>query len=211
MTFEKEIIKKIKLGYLLHLPGDYDGKKKWPLMLFLHGAGERGDDLELVKRHGIPMICEKDDEFPFIAVSPQCPQGSWWDVYFDDLYHLLQHIKLNYSIDESRIYLTGLSMGGFGTWDFAARHPEEFAAIMPVCGGSRDIDRIINLVGVPVWTFHGELDSTISISSTEVLVNLLNENGGNVKFTRYPDVAHDSHVRAYETGGLYDWFLSHKK
>lgn len=129
MKFEREIIKKVNLKYLLHLPKEYDISSKWPLIFFLHGAGERGEDLELVKKHGIPMLCEKDENFPFIAVSPQCPSDNWWNVYYDDLYYLLNEIKNKYSIDESRIYLTGLSMGGFGTWDFASKYPNEFAAV----------------------------------------------------------------------------------
>src|SRR5699024_6921671 len=121
--------------YLLYLPQDYKetGYKRWPLVLFLHGAGERGNDLEAVKKNGLPKLVEEGRDFPFIIVSPQCPAGLWWST--DDLNLLLNDLIQRYEVDIDRIYATGLSMGGFGTWEMAIRFPDRFAAIAPICGG----------------------------------------------------------------------------
>jgi len=126
---------KVRLNYLLYLPKNYDSKPAWPLVLFLHGAGERGDDLDLVKKHGPPKLVEAGKEFPFVLVSPQCPADHWWQP--QELTALLDEIVEKQKIDKDRIYVTGLSMGGFGTWSLAAYSPKRFAAIVPVCGGSR--------------------------------------------------------------------------
>ena len=133
-TFKKQILKTVEYDYLLYLPNHYGtADKKWPLVLFLHGAGERGDNLARVKVHGPPMLIEKGHSFPFILVSPQCPKDVWWDA--EGLNALLDEIVAKYAVDENRIYVTGLSMGGYGTWDLAIRYPNRFAAIAPICGG----------------------------------------------------------------------------
>ncbi len=133
LTFEREIILKIRLDYLRYLPKQYGAEpgKKWPLILFLHGAGERGCDLELLKRHGIPKVVEQMD-LPFITLSPQCPETHWWSDYLTVLDDLLTCTIETYHVDPQRIYLTGLSMGGFGTWHLAAEYPHRFAAIAPI-------------------------------------------------------------------------------
>ena len=124
---------KVTLGYLLYLPKDYAQKDSWPLMLFLHGAGERGNDLQRVKLHGPPKLIAADKEFPFIVVSPQCPKDRWWEPF--ELTALLDEIVERHKVDQDRIYVTGLSMGGFGTWSLAAYTPDRFAALVPICGG----------------------------------------------------------------------------
>ena len=126
-----------QMEYLLFLPESYaqSTNQKFPLILFLHGAGERGRDLDSVKRHGIPKIVETNPDFPFIAVSPQCPEDSWWTSELHTINGLIEEAVEKYQVDTSRIYLTGLSMGGFGTWSLASMYPERFAAIAPVCGG----------------------------------------------------------------------------
>lgn len=209
-NFEKEISVKLKLKYLLHTPIDYDEKEEWPLIVFLHGAGERGDDLELVKTHAIPKFLDEREEFPFIVVSPQCPKDTWWNAHFEDLYYLIQEIKENYKVDTKRIYLTGLSMGGFGTWDLASKYPEEFAAIIPVCGGTMNIFEIPKLKNTAVWAFHGDEDRTVPIKRTQEVVDVLKKYNSNVNFTIYKGVGHDSHVRAYKED-IYMWLLKHKK
>ena len=137
--FEGDIQVAVKLPYLLYLPEDYGkDRKAWPLMLFLHGAGERGDNLDKVKVHGPPKLIEKEDKaFPFIIASPQCPKDGWWasDIQVAALDALLSDLTTRYTVDPDRIYLTGLSMGGYGTWRLAADYPERFAALAPVCGG----------------------------------------------------------------------------
>ena len=125
----------VTLDYLLYLPADYDKQDAWPLLLFLHGAGERGDDLELVKKHGPPKLIEQGKPFPFIVVSPQCPKDGSWSTRPLELTALLDDIAAKYKVDRDRVYLSGLSMGGFGTWLLAGYAPERFAAILPICGG----------------------------------------------------------------------------
>lgn len=206
----KEITKQVEINYLLHLPKGYEEQTstKWPLILFLHGAGERGDDIDLVKVHGIPMIAEQDPSFPFIGVSPQCPKDSFWQIEQDALMALLDEIIATYNVDPDRIYLTGLSMGGYGTWQLAAEYPQRFAAIAPICGGGNP-ERANELTGIPVWVFHGAKDSVVPLAESEQMVNALSEQSEDVKFTVYPDLDHDSWSITYSNPELYDWFLSH--
>jgi predicted peptidase len=212
-----EIVRRIRLNYLLFLPEEHQARpgERWPLILFLHGAGERGDDLELIKVHGIPKIVEQRRDFPFIAVSPQCPDGSWWWRELDALTGLLDEVLSTLAVDTERIYLTGMSMGGYGTWHLAARHPDRFAALAPICGGGLPYDgfpeRVCVLKDVPVWAFHGAQDPVVPLQESETMVEALRACGGDVRFTVYPDAEHDSWTQTYETPELYTWFLSHSR
>ena len=195
--------------YLLYLPQDYGNvDKRWPLILFLHGAGERGDDLARVEVHGPPKIVKQGGHFEFIVVSPQCPRGLWWND--KKLMELLDKVIASHSVDTDRLYLTGLSMGGFGTWQLASEYPNKFAAIVPICGGGKP-ERTVNLKNVPVWVFHGAKDPAVAIAKSEEMVNALRECGGDVKFTVYPDAGHDSWTETYDNPELYEWFLEHRK
>ena len=204
-----------RLDYLLFLPREYgaQAERRWPLILFLHGAGERGDDLEILKRHGIPHIAEQYPDFPFVAVSPQCPDRSWWQMQIVTVGLLLSQVVTTLAVDTDRVYLTGISMGGFGAWYLGARHPERFAAVAPICGyglSSRGFPaRVCSLKDVPVWTFHGAQDNVVPLSDTQKLVNTLRACGGGVRFTVYPDAGHNSWTRTYENPDLYEWFLRH--
>lgn len=210
-TFEKEITKTLSCNYLLFLPEDYGQKKQgWPLIMFLHGAGERGSDLNKVKVHGPPKIVENRKDFPFIVVSPQCPEDDWWTGKVEVLINLLDDIVARYKVDTERIYLTGLSMGGFGTWSLASEYPERFAAIAPICGGGNRI-MALRLKDIPVWVFHGAKDKTVPLKESEEMVNAIRNRGGNAKFTIYPDAGHDSWTETYNNQKLYDWFLEHRK
>lgn len=207
------ITKVLNQKYLLFLPAGYAiDQKRWPLILFLHGAGERGDSLELVKKHGLPKIVEQKPDFPFILVSPQCPEDEWWTNthQIDFLKALLDEIIANYRVDTDRIYLTGLSMGGFGTWRLASEYPERFAAIAPICGGGEPL-AARRIKQIPVWAFHGAKDETVPVKRSEEMVNALKECRGNVKFTVYPEAGHDSWTETYDNPELYKWFLSHTK
>jgi predicted esterase len=200
----------LKLEYLLYLPDEYNSSTdvKWPLILFLHGAGERGDSLDLVKRHGPPKLVDEGQDFNFIIVSPQCPARQWWSA--DILVHLLDEVILKYRIDEDRIYLTGLSMGGFGTWELASKYPQRFAAIAPICGGG---DPVLawNMRHIPVWVFHGAKDNVVSVTLSEAMVESLKKFNDQVKFTVYPEATHDSWTETYNNPELYNWFLQHSK
>ena len=207
---KKEIKVEVEMGYLLFLPESYGKEegKKWPLILFLHGSGERGSDLSKVKVHGPPKIVEQKKDFPFIVLSPQCPEGKWWQP--EVLVALLDDIAEKYDVDKTRVYLTGLSMGGYGTWETAITYPDRFAAIAPICGGGTKY-RVNALKDTPTWVFHGEDDQAVPIVRSEEMVNALKDAGGDVQFTRYPNVGHDSWTAAYDDPKLYEWFLSHKR
>jgi predicted peptidase len=207
--FEKEITVKVMANYLLYLPEGY-GKddKAWPLMLFLHGAGESGNDLQKVKKHGPPKLLEAKKDFPFIVVSPQSP-GRGWDPA--TLNALLDEVMAKYKVDKDRVYLTGLSMGGFGTWTLAAAHPERFAALVPICGGGNPADAR-KLKDLPIWVFHGAKDRVVPPNRSEEMVRALKDAGAeNVKFTLYPDADHDSWTETYNNPELYEWLLKQKR
>jgi len=185
-------------------------EKEFPLILFLHGAGERGNNIEIVKRHGIAKIVEQKDNFPFITISPQCNLNSSWLQILPQLYELLNFIIENYKVDKRRIYLTGLSMGGFGTWHLAINYPELFAAIAPVCGGGNP-EFAYKIKDTPIWAFHGDNDEIVPVSFSKEMVNELKNLGANVKFTIYQNTGHDSWTETYKNEELYKWFLSNSK
>jgi predicted peptidase len=207
-TFEHQV----SLRYLLFLPQAYgqDPEKKWPLILCLHGAGERGEDLALVKVHGIAKIVEHRPDFPFVCVSPQCPEDSWWPDYTQTLKGLIDDILAQYAVDGTRLYLTGLSMGGYGTWALATRYPDLFAAIAPICGGGNP-EVAPALKEVAVWAFHGEADDLVPLQASQRMVDALRVAGGDVRFTVYPGVGHDAWTQTYQDPALYDWFLQHRR
>jgi predicted peptidase len=210
-TFEKEITKTLSCKYLLFLPEGYGKEqKRWPLMLFLHGAGERGDDLNKVKVHGPPKIVETRKDFPFIVVSPQCPEDDWWTKKTEMLINLLDDIIARYDVDPERVYLTGLSMGGYGSWALASEYPDRFAAVVPICGGGNRIMSIF-LKDMPIWAFHGAKDSVVPVEESKELVEAINARGGNAKLTIYPDANHDSWTETYNNQEVYDWLLEHRR
>jgi len=209
-VFQGEVTKTVRLDYLLHLPTDYDPEGAGhPLILFLHGAGERGDDINDVKKHGIPKVAEALGDFPFIAVSPQCAERSWWTNELEAVEALLADVVRTHNVDESRVYLTGLSMGGYGSWALAIRSPGLFAAVAPICGGG-DPGEVGALRDVPVWNFHGAKDSVVAPEQSQAMVDALRAAGGDVKYTVYPEAEHDSWTATYNNPELYAWFLSHR-
>ena len=213
--FEKQIITSIYFNYFLYLPKEYgqDPNKRWPLLLCLHGVGERGNtinELERIKVNGIPKFLEDKEDFPFVVVCPQCPTNSFWVVQVENLNKLLDTLLEEYAVDEKMVYLTGFSMGGYGAWYFAMAYPEKFAAIAPICGGGMAWNAPM-LANLPVWAFHGDKDPVVSFRESENMVNALKDCGGNVKFTLYKDIDHDSWTTTYNNTELYKWFLEQKK
>lgn len=211
-SFQATIQKNVSLQFLLYLPTDYhNSDQKWPLVLFLHGMGERGADLELLKDHGIPKMITQGTDFPFLVVSPQCPEETLWANEVDALQALLENIIEKYPVDKSRIYLTGLSMGGNGSWHLAAAYPSMFAAVVPICGWANPFigfpERIHILKNVPVWAFHGAEDEVVPLQGSQEFVDALKAHQGKVKFTVYPDTDHDSWTQTYENPELYEWLL----
>jgi predicted peptidase len=216
-TLKRRVVRQVSLRYLLSLPVGYERSKtrRWPLILFLHGAGERGDDLSRVKVHGIPRVVEQRrvpelGDFPFIAVSPQCPADSWWTRETLALEALLDAVEEELRVDPDRIYVTGLSMGGYGTFALAAAQPDRFAAIAPVCGGGSRSDAR-RIAHIPTWIFHGAKDETVPLRSSAEMVEAMAHFGGSPRFTVYPDAKHDSWTETYDNPDLYRWLLSHTR
>jgi hypothetical protein len=180
-------------------------------MLFLHGSGERGTNLAKVAVHGPPKIVKAKRDFPFILVSPQCPAGSIWSD--EAVLALLDEIQEKYRVDLDRVYLTGLSMGGYGTWSLGMKYPDRFAAIAPICGGGSILDVLLVPAGkagalkrLPVWAFHGAKDNVVPLEQSEDMINALKKAGNqNTKLTVYPEAGHDSWTEAYNSQELYDW------
>lgn len=218
-SFTQTLTETVRTRYLLFLPQGYaeDPARKWPLMVFLHGAGERGDDLDLVAKHGPPKQVKEAPDFPFILVSPQCPAGKRWSDTV--VLALMDEVIANFRVDPARVYLTGLSMGGYGTWSLGVTHPERFAAIAPICGGGDVVkilltepDKVRALRSLPVWAFHGGKDPVVPVAESERMVDALKRFGAReVKLTVYPEAQHDSWTETYQNPELYDWFLSHRR
>lgn len=196
--------------YLLQLPEGYaeERGRRWPLVLFLHGLGERGRDLELIKRHGLPKAIEQGTRYPFIVVSPQCPDDEWWNVLA--LEALIEHAAEKYRVDRDRIYVTGLSMGGFGTWALAQRHPERYAAVVPICGGG-ETRHAPNLRNLPIWAFHGAKDASVLLKRSQEMVDAITAAGGTPKFTIYPEGGHNVWDETYANPELWTWLLAQKR
>ena len=196
------------IRYWLFLPADYEKKDTWPLMVFLHGAGERGDDLEVVKKWGPPKIVAEKTDFPFVLVSPQCSRGARWST--EEIMHLTDHVAGTLKIDNRRMVITGLSMGGYGTWSIIAKYPKLFAAAAPICGGS-DPATANKIGSIPIWAFHGDKDSVVPLRRSQEMVDAVKEAGGNAKLTVYPGVNHNSWSATYANPELYKWLLSHQR
>lgn len=203
------------LPHLTYLPTGYnaaDANKRWPLMLFLHGKGERGEDLEQLKEAGLCQKLEYDHAFrqslPAIVIAPQCPANGWWSSY--DLARLLDDVQSQLHVDPDRVYVTGCSMGGYGAWALATEFPERFAALAPCCGGG-DADDAIRLKDLPVWAFHGDADPIVPFWESERMVAALKQLGDEVRFTTYPKGGHDAWTESYANPELYAWLLSHRR
>jgi predicted peptidase len=196
--------------YYLHIPDGYkESEKSWPLILFLHGAGSVGEDLAKIKRNGLARTLASRADHPvkdFIVVSPQSQRRGWSTRILNGL---LNHVIKTYQVDTQRVYLTGLSMGGYGSWSMAAAYPERFAAVVPICGGGNPATAE-KIKGIPIWVFHGEKDTVVPFSQSERMVKALEEVGGKVKFTRYPEAGHDAWSETYRNPRLYEWLLQQK-
>ncbi|GAB4525299.1 MAG: hypothetical protein OHK0046_40990 [Anaerolineae bacterium] len=201
----------VQLNYYIALPQGYDGVTEWPLIVFLHGAGERGDDLSLVAKHGLPRRLYEGEDVPFIVVAPQCPAQMDWSYYAFPMMAFIQQIVHHYPVKTNQVYLTGLSMGGYGTWDLGRLFPSMFAAIAPICGGMpwlvEEETAAQQLKNTPVWAFHGALDTIVPVTESRRMVKALQDVGATVKYTEYPDLEHNSWTVTYNNPDLYTWFL----
>ncbi|MCC7474717.1 MAG: prolyl oligopeptidase family serine peptidase [Pirellulales bacterium] len=220
------------IRYYLFVPKAYrEQGEPWPLLMFLHGLGECSTyDLARAKIHGPASFVEKRPDFPFVLITPQSPPPindppgkevkrtseeivalvrKAWNP--EQLIQLVDHVEHHLQIDPNRVYVTGLSMGGFGTWRLAATYPDRFAAIAPICGGGQPADWAKPLSKVPIWAFHGAKDPVVPLASTQSMVDAIRAAGGNVQLTVYPDVQHNAWVPAYNDPKLYEWFLAHQR
>lgn len=209
-----EVEKGKSIPYLQYLPKGFQAKgdKKYPLILFLHGRGESRGPLAIVKKWGPPKMAERKG-LPYILISPQCPKSSWWsnDDQQELLIKLLAHVKKQFPVDEDRIYLTGLSMGGFGSWELAARKPGEFAAVVPICGGGnpKNADKLVNL---PIWNWHGDTDEVVPLVKSLEMVEAVKKAGSKkIKSTVLKGVDHNSWSPAYGDPKLWKWLAQQKR
>ncbi len=208
-----QIKTKANYSYLLYLPRDCSKQtNKYPLVIYLHGASQRGNDLNKLKGYGLPYLIEKGQNFDFIIASPQCPDDKYWTLedWFDSLY---LDLITKYKIDSTRVYVTGISMGGYGVYGVGMDYPDKFAALIPLCGGCFDSDtsRICNLKNTPIWAFHGTADTIIPISETERIVNALKKCNGNIKYTRLENEGHHLQFLYEKNPEIYEWMLKQKK
>jgi predicted peptidase len=195
--------------YVLFVPHSYTGETPYPLILFLHGAGETGTDGHRQAETGLgPAIKKRERSFPFITIFPQSQRRSWLAGRSDAerALAILDEIQHKYRVDPKRVYLSGLSMGGYGTWSLAAKFPARWAAIVPVCGGG-DPKNGAKIKDIPCWCFHGAADPTVPVKASREMIAALKAVGGQPKYTEYPGVKHNSWDRAYNTKDLYAWLL----
>lgn len=209
-SLTKKITKEFSVNYVLHFPDGYKkSKNDWPLIVFLHGSGERGNDLSKVSVHGPLKYVNQGNQLNAVILAPQCPVKETWDT--DVLTALIKEVVFTNRINFNRVYLTGLSMGGYGTWKIALEHPEIFAAIAPVCGRVDYVfvENARKLKEMPVWVFHGAKDQVVSVKNSERMVSALKKVGGDPKFTVYPEAGHNSWTETYNNPEFYKWLLSH--
>ena len=210
--YTAEVTLKVHYPYLLSLPEGYaaDPQKKWPLIVFLHGAGERGDNLDLLMKHGPPKLIGAGQKFPAVVISPQVAPHAIWNPH--GVKALTDDIMRKYRIDADRVYLTGISMGGFGTWETAMEYPDVWAAIMPICGGAgvRFVmaERIKH---IPEWIFHGAKDPVVDPAFSKRMYDLLTKMGAQVKFTLYPEAQHDCWTATYDNPEVWKWLFEQKR
>ncbi|OUL63145.1 prolyl oligopeptidase family serine peptidase [Flavobacterium sp. AJR] len=199
-----EIIQKHELGYALHIPADI--KEKKPLLIFLHGSGEKGTDIEKVKIHG-PFKYLKDHKLDAYVLAPQCPEGEEWDA--EVLYRLILKIQKENNIDSDRIYVTGLSLGGWGTWNLAFARPDMFAAIVPISGfvDLIQLEQTCKIAKIPTRIFHGLMDDVVNIDYAITIYKELKKCNSNVELTIFDDAGHDSWSRVYDNQEIYDWMF----
>lgn len=217
-----------KLLYRLLKPAKYDAKQKYPLVVFLHGAGERGDDNKVQLVHGMADFANpaNREKYPAFVIAPQCPKNEKWvDVDWGTLKHdmpekpaspmrltheLMAALEKEFSIDADRIYITGLSMGGYGTWDALQRHPQRFAAAIPICGGG-DPKFAEKIKNIPIWAFHGTKDTAVKPERSRDMIDAIKAAGGSPKYTEYPEAGHDSWSATYKNPEVHAWLFAQRR
>lgn len=196
--------------YVVYLPADYTPDDRWPLILYLHSSGERGDDLRHTHAGLGLAIRQHPERFPCLAVLPQCPEELWWT---DDPQHLERPFLAaleEFLVDLDRVYLTGISMGGYATWIYGAAHAGRFAALLPICGGGHQED-YGRLCTLPIWAFHGSEDDAVPPEESRRMWDMVREAGGDIRYTEYPGVGHESWDITYGDPAVIEWLLSQRR
>lgn len=198
--------------YFLFVPTSYKGDREFPIILFLHGAGETGTDGKAQLKHFGEEVKKRQADFPFIVVFPQSHKRTWKADSSDGkrAIAILDEVMKKYQVDSKRVYLTGLSMGGFGTWSLAAAYPDRWAAIVPICGGG-DPKTAEKIKHIPCWCFHGDADKAVPVQRSRDMIEALKKAGGTPRYDEYPGVGHNSWSRAYASDELYTWLLKQKR
>jgi predicted peptidase len=211
-VFSAEVKLQVGYPYLEFLPSGYDksADEKWPLIVFLHGAGERGNDLNQIKRHGPPKVIAAGRKVDAVVICPQCPNEQVWSSH--GVHALTQEIIKTHAIDTSRVYLTGLSMGGFGTWETAIDYPDTYAALLPICGGTgARFLSAARIKHIPEWIFHGAKDPVVPAAYSQRMHDLLKAKGADVRLTLYPEAQHDSWTATYDSDETWVWLMKQQR
>lgn len=217
-----------QLNYRLLKPADFDPNKKYPLVIFLHGAGERGSDNAAQLKHCMAQFCtpEHRQKYPCYVLAPQCPEGQKWaDVDWSSdtpafpakvssslglTFAVVDSMLADAAIAKNRVYIAGLSMGGYGTWDALARRPELFAAAIPICGGG-DVETVGAFKDIPLWCFHGADDRAVDVERSRTMIAALKAAGGEPRYTEYPGVGHDSWTQTFANEETFQWLFAQKR
>ena len=196
------------LRYLIRYPSGFQDNRSYPILVFLHGAGSRGQDMQNLVTNPFFEEIEKFPDFPFLVVAPLCTENTWFDLW-ERLMALVKQTAAQSWADSSRICVMGASMGGYGTWQLAMSIPEYCAAMVPICGGGMfwNAPRLVN---IPVWAFHGGKDPVIPVSESQKMVDAVNAAGGNAKLTIYPDNDHNAWTDTYSNPEVFSWLLRHR-
>jgi predicted peptidase len=198
-------------AYVVYVPRGYTPEQAWPLVVSLHGMGERGDDGWLQTEVGIGRAIRRNaDRFPCLVVMPQCSDEVYWDKATADIDTALADTRSDYNVDPACIYLTGLSMGGFGAWIYGVLHVDTFAALIPICGGGNPADAP-KLAQIPIWVFHGADDDKVPVQKSREMVAAIQKAGGNIKYTEFRGVDHNSWDPAYDDPATMKWLLKQRK
>lgn len=197
------------IRFLIRKPKDFSPDKKYPILLFLHGAGTRGNDISLLHTNPFMQITALYDHFPFVTIAPLCEENTWFDV-FESLKLFVKNILELPFADDNRVYLMGASMGGYATWQLAMSMPECFAAVVPICGGGMYWNAG-RLADVSVWAFHGGKDPVVFVEESVKMVDAVNRGNGNAQLTVYPENGHDAWSDTYRNPEVFSWMLKHKK
>jgi predicted peptidase len=212
------------MPYLLFLPEGYDKTKSYPLVLWLHGGGTRGNNLKSLlahgNEHGIGYLARADNQtrYPSFILAPQCPPHKiWGDPHSGQptaemrmVFEILDKVRADYSIDNRRLYVMGMSLGGYGTWDIITRRPTTFAAAVPICGGG-NTSKASGIAKIPIWVFHGDEDEMVNVSESRSMIAALKKVGGHPRYSEYKGVGHNSWVRAFKEPDLLSWLFAQKR